>query len=90
MSYRVTHTLVLTTKQKFCFSMRPIYLNYATFVLVSTGCLDQGDVSPCISVLVDQIWVGLDLGAPPYYSAASNEFPSAQAELGIYRLPRLQ
>ena len=49
---RVTHhvdsNLPLTSKQKFCLSIRPMFLN-ANFVLVSKGGLNQRDVSPCIS-----------------------------------------
>ena len=48
--YRVTHhvgpNLQLKPKQKFRFNMRPMYYN-TTYVLVSTGGLDQRDVSPC-------------------------------------------
>ena len=49
--YRVTHqvvsNLLLTSKQKLHFSIRSMYWN-ATFVLMSTGGLEQPDGSPCI------------------------------------------
>ena len=41
MTHHVGPNLLLTSKQKFHFSMR-------LFVLVSTGGLDQRDVSPCV------------------------------------------
>ena len=55
--YRVTKQLVpnlsLTSKQKFHFSIRPLrhldqaHVQNATFVLVSTGSLEQAAWSPC-------------------------------------------
>ena len=41
----VVPNLMLTSKQKFCFSMRPMY-EKATFVLVSTGGLTQHEWRP--------------------------------------------
>ena len=50
--YRVTIQVVpnlpLTSKQKFCYSIRPMYWN-ATFVLMSTGGLAQPEWSHCIT-----------------------------------------
>ena len=43
---QIVSNLPLTSKQKFRFSMRPMYQN-TTFVLISMGGLNQRDVSPC-------------------------------------------
>ena len=46
MTNHVVSNLLLTSKQQFCFSTRPMYKN-ATFVLVSMGGLSQSEWSPC-------------------------------------------